>query len=133
MTTTMEKPPRKRAARNQYTSMEKTQAVLALWTEKARPSDLCRDLKVNYMVLNHWQERALEGMMQALSGRVDLSQGSVLSSRLQTLLEKRQQSTGVIKLEKRLEKLQEETRAARKPLRPAQDLSRAESRDKTEA
>jgi hypothetical protein len=103
----------KRVARSQPSAQEKCQAVLTLWTEKARPSDLCRELKVNYMVLNHWQERALEGMLQALSTRVDLGAGQVLSPRLQALLEKRQ-AAGVPKLEKRLERMQEEARAARK-------------------
>lgn len=103
----------KRGTRLQLSAQEKCQAVLTLWTEKARPSDLCRELKVNYMVLNHWQERALEGMLQALSTRVDLGAGQVLSPRLQALLEKRQ-AAGVPKLEKRLERMQEEARAARK-------------------
>ena len=114
VTTTTEKPPRKRAARNQHSATEKAQAVLALWTEKASLSELCREMKVNYMLLNRWQERALEGMIQALSTRVDLGQGQLLSPRLQQLMEKRQQAAGVEKLEKRLEKLQEESRAARK-------------------
>lgn len=111
---TEKQPPRKRAARSQLSAQDKCQAVLSLWTEKARPSDLCRELKVNYMVLNHWQERALEGMLQALTTRVDLGTGSVLSPRLQALLEKRQQATGVQRLEKRIERMQEEARAARK-------------------
>ena len=109
-----EKPSRRRGVRLQLSAQEKCQAVLTLWTEKARPSDLCRELKVNYMVLNHWQERALSGMLQALSTRVDLGAGQVLSPRLQALLEKRQQASGVQKLEKRLERMQEEARAARK-------------------
>jgi hypothetical protein len=109
-----EKPSRKRMARPQPSAQEKCQAVLTLWTEKARPGDLCRELKVNYMVLNHWQERALEGMLQALSTRVDLGEGQVLSPRLRSLLEKRQQAAGVQKLEKRLDRMQEEARAVRK-------------------
>lgn len=113
MTTTIEKPPRKRAARLPYSALDKCQAVLTLWTEKVSSGDLCREMKINYMLLNRWQERAMEGMLQALSTRVDLRQGQVLSPRLQILLEKRQQTAGVQKLERRLEKLQEETRSVR--------------------
>lgn len=114
MAATSSKPARKRGARIQYSANQKCQAVLSLWTEKSRPTDLCREMKINYMVLNHWQERALEGMLQALSSRVDLGQGQLLSPRLQQLLEKRDKTAGVERLERKLEKMQEEARSARK-------------------
>ena len=84
---------------------EQTQAVLAVWTERARPAEVCRQLGVNPITFSQWQDRAMEGMLQALESRVNLAAGQVLSPRLQALLTKRHHAAGVSKLEAKLAKL----------------------------
>jgi hypothetical protein len=63
-------------------------------------------LKINFMTFQHWQRRAMEGMLQALESRVNLSQGQVLSPRLQTLLANRHRQISSRKLASRLEQIQ---------------------------
>ncbi len=89
----------------QVSAADKAQAVLAVWTERARPADVCRQLGVNPITFSQWQERAMEGMLQALESRVNLAAGQVLSPRLQALLTKRHHAAGVGKLEAKLAKL----------------------------
>jgi transposase-like protein len=84
---------------------EKVQAVLAVWTERVKPVDVCRQMGVNWITFKQWQDRAMEGMLQALEGRVNLSGGAVLSPRLQALITKRRMASGSSKLESRLAKL----------------------------
>jgi hypothetical protein len=100
-----EETKKERKVNRIHTAMERAQTVLALWTEKARPSQLSRELGVNVMVIQQWQDRALEGMLQALEPRTNLAQGSALSPRLQTLLARREMKQGVNRLERRLESL----------------------------
>ena len=45
----------------------KCEAVLSIWSERRRPAEICRELGINWAVLSAWQNRALEGMLQALS------------------------------------------------------------------
>ena len=85
-----------------YGAAEKCQAVLSLWTERRRPAEVCRELDIPYMTLNHWQNRALEGMLQALEPRVRMDQGPALSPRLQAMLEKRSSVIGTKKAVGRL-------------------------------
>lgn len=107
---------RKRLPSPSYSAQEKAQAVLAVWTEKARPADIARQLSVNWITLNQWQDRAMEGMLQALESRVNLASGEALSPRLQALLSKRQQQApGVSRLTSRLEKIQAARIANEKP------------------
>jgi hypothetical protein len=63
-----------------------------VWTERRKPAAVCRDLGIKWTILMHWQNRALEGMMQALEPRRNLEQGTVLSPRLQALLEHREKN-----------------------------------------
>ena len=84
---------------------DKVQAVLAVWTERARPAEVCRQLGVNPITFSQWQDRAMEGMLQALESRVNLAAGQALSPRLQALLTKRHLAAGVGKLEAKLAKL----------------------------
>lgn len=104
------KSEKKRQMMN-YGAMEKCRAVLSIWTERRRPSEVCRELSIPWMVLTHWQKRAMEGMLQALEPRVRLEKGPALSPRLQAMLEKKRltllTSTAQGKLEKTLLKAQE--------------------------
>jgi hypothetical protein len=71
---------------------EKCRAVLSVWTEKRKPSQVCKELGIKWTILMHWQNRALEGMLQALEPRRNLSQGTALSPRLQALLAHREKN-----------------------------------------
>lgn len=107
--TTAEKEPakRRRMPARTHTAAEKAQAVLAVWTERVKSAEVMRTLGVPYMTLQQWQERAMEGMLQALEPRTNLADGAALSPRLKSLLAKRQMATGQEKLQARLQRLQE--------------------------
>jgi hypothetical protein len=97
---------RPRQAIPTYAAADKVQAVLAVWTNRCRAADVCRQLRINFMTFQHWQRRAMEGMLQALESRVNLSQGQVLSPRLQALLASRQRRVNTEKIATRLEQIQ---------------------------
>lgn len=89
-----------------HTAMEKCRAVLSVWTEKRKPSAVCQELGVKWTILMHWQNRAMEGMLQALEPRMNLEKGSALSPRLQAMLQQREkdlQAKSAIKPVNRLE------------------------------
>lgn len=89
-----------------YSAEEKAQAVLAVWTERARPGELCRKLSINPITFSQWQDRAMEGMLQALESRVNLSKGKGLSPRLLNLLNRRIRHKASAQIYSRLEKIQ---------------------------
>jgi hypothetical protein len=74
------------------TATDKCRAVLSVWTEKRKPSEICKELGVKWTILMHWQNRAMEGMLQALEPRKNLKKGGALSPRLQVLLAQREKS-----------------------------------------
>ncbi len=115
------KPEKKRQTIN-HGAMEKCRAVLAVWTERRKPAEICREMQIPWMVLAQWQKRAIEGMLQALEPRVRLDKGPALSLRLQTLLDKKHlpMNTAQTRLEKKLAKAQE-TRTVETP--PPKDQS----------
>jgi len=90
-----------------HTAAEKTQAVLAVWTERVKPTVVMKTMGISYITLQQWQDRAMEGMLQALESRVNLADGAALSPRLKALLQKRQLAAGREKLTTRLERIQE--------------------------
>jgi len=103
-------PARKRRpVAHNHSAEQKAQAVLAVWTERVKVAEVMKSLGVPYMTLQQWQERAMEGMLQALEPRTNLADGGALSPRLKTLLARRRseetQTAG--KLKSRLQKLQE--------------------------
>ena len=104
MTSTKQK--RERQVTPIYSAAEKAQAVLAVWTERCKPAEVCRQMKVPWITFSHWQRRAMEGMLQALESRVNLSRGEALSPRLQALLQGRQKTMNTRKLSHRLEQIQ---------------------------
>jgi len=63
-------------------------------------------MRINWTTFQQWQQRAMEGMLQALESRVNLSRGDVLSPRLQMLLEKQQRTVSAARLSARLEAVQ---------------------------
>jgi hypothetical protein len=113
----MEKTEEKTKPRKRQTishgALEKCRAVLAVWTERRKPAEVCREMQVPWMVLAQWQKRAMEGMLQALEPRVRLDKGPALSPRLQSLLDKKRlpMNTVQTRLEKTLARAQEVTKA----------------------
>ena len=91
--------------------------MLSVWTERASAAEVCRQLHLSWITLQQWQERAMEGMLQALEPRVNLARGAALSPRLQALLAKRHPPPHVKKLAQRLEQIQ----LAKVPETPAQN------------
>jgi hypothetical protein len=78
-----------------------------VWTERCKPVEVCRQLNINWTTFQQWQHRAMEGMLQALENRVNLSKGEALSPRLQQLLQHQHRNRHLAKLSSRLEQLQQ--------------------------
>jgi transposase-like protein len=93
------------------TPEEKCRAVLLVWTERRKPGEVCRELGVDWGVLQQWQDRAMEGMLLALQPRLSVERGLALSPRLAVLL-KRSQAGVMKRLDKRLKKLQGDPKAS---------------------
>ena len=96
---------RPRSTTAAYTAQEKCQTVLSVWSEKRSPSQICREMSITWSILNQWQERALEGMLQALEPRVVLDKGPALSPRLQAMLLKKRACD--VRLTEKLKDLQQ--------------------------
>lgn len=97
--------------RPNYSARERARAVLSVWTERRRPAEVCKELSISSMMLNHWQNRALTGMMEALEPRTRPEQdwGPALGVKLEKMLSRKAQEHqgSMSRLEKRLAKLQE--------------------------
>ena len=114
-----EKTNRRRSApASAATAAEKAQAVLAIWTERVKTAEVMKTMGVTYLTLQQWQERAMEGMLQALEPRVNLANGAALSPRIRALMDKRQQQIGKEKLTRRLAELQEVAPEGKPPSDP---------------
>ena len=72
-----------------WSAAQRVEAVLKVWSERSTPSQICREMGITWTILNHWQQRAMEGMLQALEPGVRLDKGQALSPRLQELIRKR--------------------------------------------
>jgi transposase-like protein len=99
-----------------FTAQQKVEAVLSVWSERRSPSEVCRAMGVAWTILNQWQERALEGMLQALESRVNLDKGPALSTRLRQMLQKKAGSGFPLqKLQQRLKDAQQGQKQAPLP------------------
>jgi transposase-like protein len=92
-----------------HTAEEKCRAVLSVWTEKRKTGEVCREMRVPWSVLNHWQERAMEGMLLALQPRVVVEKAVALNPRIAVLLERKSKGGAMKGLERRLARLQSKT------------------------
>ena len=92
-----------------FTAQQRVQAVLAIWTERRRPGEVCRELTITPKVLSQWEMRALAGMLQALETQSGRDAGPALSPKLERLLaqQARHRQRRLARLEQRLTKLQE--------------------------
>jgi len=99
----------KKEKRAPLAAQDRCRAVLSVWSERRKPSQICRTLDIQWTVLQNWEQRALEGMMRALQPREKQAPGPMLSDRLIKLLKKKEAKEGVLesRLEKRLVKIQE--------------------------
>jgi hypothetical protein len=90
-------------------ALDRTKAVLSVWAERRKPSEICRSLDVKWTVLRNWEDRALQGMLQALAPRRRREQAPPLSDRLEKLLGKKEEKGEVLRnrLHARLTTLQE--------------------------
>ena len=104
---------------NGPTAAEKAQAVLAVWTERRRPAEVCRQMGINSVLLGQWQERAMAGMLAALQPRCRTEQqlGPALTGKLERLWARQALLTDgkLARLEKRLAKTPVEPAAASAP------------------
>jgi hypothetical protein len=98
----------KKSQRTLHSASDRCRAVLSVWTERRKPSEVCRELGVNWAVLHHWEKRALEGMLGALEPRRRQERGPELSARLRRLIMKKEVKKEVLqsRLERRLETIQ---------------------------
>jgi hypothetical protein len=101
MTATDTKVKRERVVHN---AREKAQAVLAGWTERRRPAEICREMKIAGTVLSQWQERAMEGMLAALEPRTRTAQEQkpALPAKVERLLSRKTSSEAPTRLARRL-------------------------------
>ena len=80
-------PVRRRRTRT-YSAKEKSQAVLSLWSGRRSAASLMKAMDVPWAVLNHWEKRALAGMLSALDPTwQQTTQSSNLPPRVERLLQ----------------------------------------------
>lgn len=81
---------RSKASYRRHSGLEKTQAVLSVWSERRKPRHVCRELSITWQQLSAWQDKALTAMVAALEPPVsDQPKPPALSERLRKLLAKR--------------------------------------------
>jgi transposase-like protein len=69
-------------------------------------TQICREMSISWSLLDQWQNQAMEGMLTALSPkRPDPSRG--LNPRLVQLIDKKLSTSNLVKLEKRLQTIQQ--------------------------
>ncbi|MEI6415378.1 MAG: transposase [Pseudomonadota bacterium] len=102
------KPKKEMKEPKVYNAHQRAQAVLAVWTERRRPAEICRQMSINSALLGQWQERAMAGMLEALQPRCRTEQqlGPSLAGKLERLLVRQTLVVDgkLTKLEKRLAK-----------------------------
>lgn len=101
------KPQRTRRPARVFSAQQKAQAVLAAWTEKLSQMEICRQMEVNYMTFQNWQNRAMEGMLQALENHLQINDTTVLNPRLRKLMDRGRPEE---RLGRRLRKIQQQER-----------------------
>ena len=77
---------KKKRNRNNYSSKQKVEAVLSVWTEQSTQTQLCKSMGISSVTLMKWQEIAMAAMLEALEGGESKPQAKSLSPRLENLL-----------------------------------------------
>jgi transposase-like protein len=78
--------------KRKYNALEQCRAVLLVWSERRSMKDVCRELKISGSLLAYWQDKAMEGLIAALTpreGREVAEKGPSLSISIKRLLEKK--------------------------------------------
>jgi len=75
--------------RQNYSALTKSQAILSIWAEKRKPREICRELGIHWALLRKWENRALDGMLTALSPMPLATDMPALSKRVERLLTRR--------------------------------------------
>ena len=85
---------------NRYGAVEKSRAVLAVWTERKSAAVLCRELGISAALFCQWQDRALSGMLEALEprGTREAAPGPALSETMRRLLDRKVRSRQIATL-----------------------------------
>jgi len=96
--------PKARRERVVHSAQEKAEAVLSWWTERRRPSEICRELKITSTLLSQWQERAMEGILLALKPRTRKPEerAPALPEKVERLLARKSAPEGTSRLSRRL-------------------------------
>ena len=81
----------KTTEQDRYGAADKCRAVLAVWMERKKASDLCREMGVSASLLSQWQDRAVSGMLEALEprGTRDGMEGPALPAQFKRLLDRK--------------------------------------------
>lgn len=103
---------KKTRVRRKFSVEEKLKAVLLVWTDRRSGAQICKEMDLNWTLLDRWQNLAMEGMLAALEPKKEES--IQLNSRVEKLLEKKlcARGNGFAKLENRLESLQQKRQRA---------------------
>ena len=81
-----------RRAGKKYSAQEQCRAVLLVWSERKSQGEVCRELKTSSGLLGYWQEKAMEGLIAALTpreGREVAEKGPALSLKVRRLMERK--------------------------------------------
>lgn len=100
---------KKAAGMAMHSARERAEAVLAVWTERRRPAEVCRGMDVAEVVLQQWQDRALRGMLDALEPKgTGTGRGPMLPARLEKQLARQtaERAGRMTRLSRRLAKIQ---------------------------
>ena len=87
MNATTEKKARR--VRRSYRASEKAAAVLAVWGGRRRAGRVCREMGINWGILNGWEKRAIQGIRESLGSSEEAPaerEGLTLGKRLEGLL-----------------------------------------------
>ena len=94
--------------RRVFGAKEKCEAVLAVWSERRTPTEVCRQLGIPWQQLNAWQKVAMEALIKGLEPRQGQEPKPSLSPRVEKLLGKTDRRVSrPSNLGKRLETIQQ--------------------------
>lgn len=85
---------------DRYGAAEKCRAVLTVWTERKKASELCREMGVSASLFSQWQDRAVSGMLEALEprGTREGVEGPALPVQFKRLLDRKVRSRDLLSL-----------------------------------
>lgn len=96
----------------QWKVEEKCRAVLAIWTERMKAVEVRQEMGISGSLLIQWQERAMEGMLEALEPRRarEVPARPAIGNTVKKLLDRKarlRENGPMLKLERKMQKLEE--------------------------